>query len=707
MKWNKRYVILGAAIVLCIGMTAATIAITRGKDNPADIQQNDGSGETQNQGDKVDNKEIDDNQSDGKQPGSAGTGDGTQSSTQENKPNGTQSATGKPNRYMGVGKDDGVTPPTGANASKPSTPGTSTSKPSDSGTGTQKPGGDSAGNVAILDTLAGRKETAISKGYRSWNFADGAEGFALTGNQGGRLQQKNGVLGWEISDKEQMATPEGLAIPTASVSTIELRLMSTKSKTLTVYWRGKGQSFGEAAKATISILGDSKFHDYQIELGQHREWDGQIDQLKFAVESGGKELCIDYIRLSGIYIVPFPFLSGNYDLDVKSLEELKKTYSNLAPGVILGFSARIEYLADTDDSGDYAPYAGAPSYMNLVDPQYYLRLSKASGLPVMVWLRGDPWGDYYHGAYRELRQDGNNYMWTSALDGSHVYKRDETGYAYLSLAQKNLAGQTTDYWKKTDHLLAQCAQVVGKLAKENPDHILGVTTTSELKYNGHPSTESGIDLDYNPNTILEFSEYCKKKYGTIAKLNQACGTNFTTFTLRSTDYDPTTVETQGGFDAPRVRDSKSAFWNLWKEFRVSQVTAAVERQVRIIEKYLDAKYIYTHQIGIGEDPFVSPEEAGDIAGSNVGVDMFNHEVTLPMIKKLASFVAEDPSRTWGVPEWLVMRTTTYNATYAAVEIMGEYGVKYLCPFNWGGNDDYDLRGTQAEKAIVDYLRNLK
>ncbi len=236
--------------------------------------------------------------------------------------------------------------------------------------------------------------------------------------------------------------------------------------------------------------------------------------------------------------------------------------------------------------------------------------------------------------------------------------------------------------------------------------ILGVTTTSELKYNGNLSDESDIDLDYNPNTISEFAEYCQKKYGTVEKLNRTLGTDFTTFTLRSTDYDPTTVETPGGFDAPRQRNSNSAFWKEWKAFRTTQVTAAVTRQVNIIGKHLDSKYIYTHQIAIGDDPFVSPEESGDVIGSNVGIDMFNSEVKLRMIKKIASFVAEDYSRTWGVPEWLVKSATGYKATYASLKLMDKYGVKYLCPFNWGSNDIYDLRGTEAEKAIVEYLRSI-
>lgn len=722
MNSKKKITILGILAVLCIGMVAAVAVansmIKEGKlvaNEKPNVQQADNKDQKDNK--DADNKQPDnkngdrnDNKNDDKEQGKESDTDKRQedNKNQDSQSSNITSSAGKGD--MSAGKDDGLTDPGTVNPGTDKPEPVNPDKPepvNPDKPDPDKPDQPTPGEIAILETLAERKEAVISKGYLNWNFSDGIEGFYLSDNSYGKLQQKYGVLGWEITNGGQLMTPSGLAIPTSSVSTIELRLMSTASKTLTVYWKKSGDAFREASKATISISGDGKFHDYQIELGQHTEWDGVIDQLKFVTEDGGKELCFDFIRLSGIYIVPFPFFSGDFNSDLNRLNEIKETYSNLAPGVILGYSARIEYLADTDENGDYAPYAGKSSYMNLVDPDYYLKLAKAADMPVMIWLRGDPWGDWYVGAYRELRLEDNNYMWTSALDGSHVYRREESGYAYLSLAQKNLDGEETDYWKKTDHLLDQCARVIAKLTEENPDNILGVTTTSELKYNGNPSDESYIDLDYNPNTILEFAEYCQKKYGTIEKLNQTVGTSFTTFTLRSMDYDPTTVETPGGFDAPRNRNSNSAFWKEWKAFRATQVTAAVTRQVNTIGKYLDSKYIYTHQIAIGEDPFVSPEEAGDVIGSNVGIDMFNHEVTLPMIKKIASFVAEDPSRTWGVPEWLVMSATSYETTYASLEIMDNYGVKYLCPFNWGSNDIYDLRGTDAEKAIVAYLRNLK
>ncbi len=566
------------------------------------------------------------------------------------------------------------------------------------------PSGVGSGQVAALNALAGRKDSNISQGYINWNFTQNGESFSLSAGSKGSLEAKNGALGWAVSEGDQILTPSGLEIPTKSVSTIEIRMMSTKATSLTVSWKTSDGSFSASAKATIEIKADGKLHDYQIELGQHDAWpeDGTIDQLMFEASEGG-DICFDFFRLSGIYVVPFPGISGNFDTDVQQLNALRETYSDLAPGVILGFSARIEYLADTDGNGNYVHYKGqSTSYMNIVDPYYYLSLAKETGMPVMLWLRGDPWGDL-SGVYRELRADKKNYMWTAATTDP-AYENNETGYAYLSLAKKDLNGKTTAYWEATDKLLGQCAQIVAKLIEDHPDCFLGVTTTSELKYN---ATDADLDLDYNPNTIKEFADYCEAKYGSVNKLNAACGTNFVTFSLKSTDYDPNTVENPDGFDAPRVRND-SAFWELWTAFRTQQVSDAVERQVHTVAQYIDAKYIWTHQIAIGHDPFVSPEEAGNVKGSNVGIDMFNHEVTVELVKNISSFTKNDYSRAWGVPEWLVMSDTHRNTSYSALEIMDCYGVKYICPFWWGVNgNEFDLKGTDAEIGIVKYLRDLQ
>ena len=46
-------------------------------------------------------------------------------------------------------------------------------------------------------------------------------------------------------------------------------------------------------------------NDYQIDLAGQPGWSGQVSRLRFITEAGGV-LEIDSIRLSGLYLVPFP-----------------------------------------------------------------------------------------------------------------------------------------------------------------------------------------------------------------------------------------------------------------------------------------------------------------------------------------------------------------------------------------------------------------
>lgn len=83
--------------------------------------------------------------------------------------------------------------------------------------------------------------------------------------------------------------------------------------------------------------------------------------------------------------------------------------------------------------------------------------------------------------------------------------------------------------------------------------------------------------------------------------------------------------------------------------------------------------------------------------------MFLHEVNEPLIQEIASYVKGDPSRSWGMPEWLIMKSGSYDETLRAIRIMDKYGIKYLCPFNWGGNDDYDFKHSDGARALQDFL----
>jgi len=570
-----------------------------------------------------------------------------------------------------------------------------------------------------IDVFAVPSEHLVNNGYLIWNFQDGSDGFA--NSTGEECRSHNGFLLWNQEQGNYLFSPEQLCIPAEKVHTVELRLACTPNSReggnallpgaspsfpneerppipLILSWKQDGGAF--LPPVTIPLIPDGQYHDYQIELGQNINWTGTISQLAFQTEMNGN-MAIDFIRLTGLYFVPFPRITHDYETDLALLSELKELLSESDQSITIGFSFFVEYLSQTDDNGDYlwVSYHNEAATGNL-NPHYIVRLAKATNMPVMIWLRGDPWG-HIAGAYKQLYADNANLMWTAEISDSPAYHNSTSGYTYLCLAQEDLDGKTPVYWQQTDKLLGQCAEVIGKLIRDNPDYILGVTTTSEYKFNTEDQQD---DLDYNPQTIRAFSNYCKQKYGSISALNSACGTDFETFDLQSSDFNPMTIEVENGFDAPRTRGVSTAFWDEWRTFRAQQIHQAVRRQVECISQHIDSKYIYTHQIASEIEVCESPAYCGNVPGANVGIDMFTHEATEPAIREIASFVKHDAHRSWGVPEWLVLRNGDPTLTVEAMKRMRTYSIKYLCPFPWGFGDEFDIKDTPAFEAIRNYLR---
>lgn len=526
--------------------------------------------------------------------------------------------------------------------------------------------------------------------FRLWNFDGTQDGFA---GAEGAITSNDTFITYKQLENSQLVSPPDTAIPAEDVRTFELRLRSSSDTKLTLSWNISGSQKKSDGSVSINITGDGKWHDYQIDLAGEDNWKGVVKYFTFTLDSGASA-DFDYIRLTGLYIVPFPWMSGNLEKDTEMLLNIKEIYQSDYGTVTVGYSAIIQYLEETNRKGELSLYG-----MRSVD--YLVELSKATGMPVMIWLRADPWADVTGGVAKELFNDDNSLMWTQRIDDKRVYKRNETGYRYQTLAQKDIYGKETPYWTYTEKLLGQASELVAKAIEENPGMILGVTTTSEYKFN---TDQENVVLDYNPATILEFRDYCKDKFGTVEELNKQCGTDFTTWDLKSTDMDPYTTENLGGFDAPRILYEPAAFWDIWTEFRGVQISRAEQRLVDIIGRYLDSKYIYTHQIAKGDYLLASPIECGDAEGSNIGIDFFNNECTEDNLKAITGMLGGDVTRTWGIPEWLALNATEYDETAEVFDRLVRYGIKYICPFNWGSGDAYDFRGSQSENAVADSVK---
>lgn len=507
------------------------------------------------------------------------------------------------------------------------------------------------------------------------------------------LIAKNGYMNATISnDNSSLLSPGNLKIPTQSIRTIEFRMRSTVANSIKVYWKSTSETWAELKSATINIHADNRWHDYQMELSLHEQWIGQVDQIKVVFPGASSGIIsVDYWKFTGLYFVPFVMFSGNAYTDIDMLKEMKSTFANSENTAVVGFSAHLEFLSMTNAAGNYE-YSS-----NLGNPEYFIMLAKQTGMPVMMWLRGDPWGYQTGGIYNELWSNDVYCMWTS---NNKVYRSTTSGYGYLCMAKNDLAGKVTRYWAETEKLLGQCSKRVNELIQENPGCILGITTSSEIKFN---ADESDIQLDYNPKTIKEFRDWSSLKYNNdLTAFNTAMNTNFQTWQLLSTDYNPSSYENLGGFDAPRTGSLLNPYWSLWTEFRRQVVANTVKKQVEIIAPYIDSKYIYTHQIDFNdEDKMCSPIETGNVPGSNIGLDTGNTDVA----KTVATWLKGDYSRSWGIPE--IFYSTQFNSDKIYTDTLEFFkcGIKYLAPLAWG-DITYTVQGSEGETAWKKFLKDL-
>ncbi len=597
---------------------------------------------------------------------------------------GGSSMTDETSRTGGTETTDGIT--------SDGTTGTAESGGSDArGTSAASSNGNSSGGgtAAAGNAAAAFSADRSAASFRMWRFSGSVCGFSTTG--GDALRQGAQAATWS-SAGGTLCTPGALSLPADAVRTVEVRIRAKKSTKLTVKWQGSDGQYTAARQAALSLSGDGKWHDLQLDLAAVKSWSGTVSQLSFALPAG-QSAEIGYIRLTGVYLVPFPWLTGDFAKDAYRLRDIKNAFAAESGTVTVGFSALVQYLSATDGNDDLA-LSGMRSVA------YLVKLAKAVDMPVMIWLRADPWAEPDSGVAKKLYADDANLMWTEKTEKSAAYRGSSTGYYYYCLAQKDQNGNKTAYWTYTEKLLAQCAAQVRAAIDADPGYILGVTTTSEYRY---LSENTQHILDYNPRTILEFRDFCRGRYPTVGDLNKACGTAFGTWELRSTDNDPSTVENAGGFDAPRVRFTPEAFWTLWDEFREKQLCAAEQKLVDIIGAHLDSKYIYTHQIAYPDHTTASPITVGDAKGANVGIDFFNHEVTAENMNAIAGMMNGDLTRTWGVPEWLITKKAAASTVKTALDTMLKNDVKYLCPFNWGSKDEYDIQGSPGEQVLADWV----
>lgn len=136
---------------------------------------------------------------------------------------------------------------------------------------------------------------------RAWEFnTDGdVEGWTLLGLD--QVQVKDGYLSVRSVHNDPQLYILDVDIPPQKYSKVVIRMAVDKDSDGQLFWRTNvAESFNQPMSIRFKVIGDGKFHEYEIEVGKHRLWYGRVVDLRFdPVCVPDARIQIDYIRLIG------------------------------------------------------------------------------------------------------------------------------------------------------------------------------------------------------------------------------------------------------------------------------------------------------------------------------------------------------------------------------------------------------------------------
>jgi hypothetical protein len=392
------------------------------------------------------------------------------------------------------------------------------------------------------------------------------------------------------------------------------------------------------------------------------------------------------------------YITSNYEVtknredDLKNLKELKKNLGGGGYGKV-GFMGISRYMNET--KGESEDYEFDPELLD-----YILKLSEDVQLPVVITLNGGPWGNVIHDPKTDvieyLERDKENCQWK---DDGTVPDDDQGPVPGLNriLTYNHYNTEVRKYQKRN---IQAAARVIADFAKKNPELFLAVTTDPEVFMS--PFYYS----DYNPDTIKEFVEVEKEKFDSLDEFNEAMGTDFSSWEK----VDPPRPSRNKGDAA-----TGNPLWEEWTDFRVSLVDQYVQDEVDWVrEMGIPASRVYTHQTVRFDNPswmrylLASPLKTAAVTKGSLGITTLQE---LCFDEELFT-QAKRASLNWGNFEFNPATPDSQDyATYMkALRTIYKFRPHIVAPYMWlnpGSEPFYTVRGSEFEKAIRDFLKEIR
>jgi hypothetical protein len=447
----------------------------------------------------------------------------------------------------------------------------------------------------------------------------------------------------------------------------------------------------------------------------------------------------------------------------KEVRELRERIGE-SSGVQVGFSAFLNVrlnqvsLSRPLDAGAMEP--------TLSELRLIVNRARTSRLPVHVAIATG----FFHGQNRlreeAIRADVRNAQWFS--DGSIADPAESVprGREIPTTAWLTPSRYAQPLRQRIQEGMELLGKTLAAAMEQNPDTLLNVSGDTEVEFSfarhldpdGRARSAGQVFLaDYSPFMVAEFRDWLRNsRYARDASpdtdddhdghtLNKDFRQEFRTWQLRyfensgpipyaqyraMTPKLPTsgTYFIDGGFDAPRVAASDSAFWKAWQEFRIRAITnynRDFAEWITAGSRIPSARY-YTHQIPAdylfgGRDAArlatsASPLETAFLPGlGSPGVTVFDtfngraHSKTsnTAMFKRL-----EQSGGNWGVVEYSPSVPAIGDENHYLRELRTLYSFHpaIIVPFAWTNAEQhkvYRIQNTAYERALRKFVEEVR
>jgi hypothetical protein len=393
---------------------------------------------------------------------------------------------------------------------------------------------------------------------------------------------------------------------------------------------------------------------------------------------------------STFYVAPiYEVARDGYDSDKSSLNDLRARLGTGGEYAKVGFTAVSRYMNET--LGKSQDFAFDPTLLRNI-----LNLSVDLNFPVLIVLNGGPWGDVAVPENPEvnlidyLEQWPENSQWR---DDNTV--PSDNAYAVGGLGRIltfNNYNSTVHNYRKRNFQAA--VQEIYSFYQSHHDLFVGITIDPEVFMNPYYYS------DYNPQTIQEFRDHLKRKYGTISAFNRAMRINLATFDQ---------------IDPPRPSFGHALGGNPlgeeWTDFRAFLVDNEVQRQVNWAKEVgLPAERVYTHQTVRTDNPvwsryvLASPLYTAHVEGGSLGITTLQDTC----FDSVLFDSARNLGGNWGIFEYNPTKPsgTAYQTYISALQLAYEKQAHVLSPYTWSQESNeifYNIKGTAFETAIRDFV----